>query len=252
MRNLCLPTSSAAGGDSLPANHWCQAAELQAWKEKIESGDCNARTTFHISVNCLHHTACLAKKPGLLSVEGACSNFVRLARAMKSTRFQERFSKACETLARTMKRRVVPCLPSRVDSWLRKFQPFRELAFGGMDEGSRSLCLCIFNSPWFEDDGVHINCSSSASDWCHWCGPGCCSDEEQFRVKLRVALRAMLQSFPSVPLLYRWKHFEPCLQYIIRGMMVQRVLVFCLNQCTSKENAAELEALDEDSPDLSF
>lgn len=237
------------GGDSLPANHWCQSAELQAWKGLIAKNDLNARTTFHISVNCLHHTACLSKKPGLLSVEGVCSNFVRLARAMKSTRFQERFESAIEVLTSKMVRRVVPFLPSVVRSWQNEFQVFREMVLAGMSPEDRDLCLTVFNSPWFED-GVPLDCSTSA--WCHYCAPGCCSDEKNFKIRVREALRVLLQSFPSIPLLYRWKGFEPCLQYIIRGTMVHKVLQYCLMGCASTDNQNKLEALDEDSPDLSF
>ncbi|CAK9011713.1 HMG box domain-containing protein [Durusdinium trenchii] len=237
-------------GDSLPANFVCQAEELMQWRQLIQENDANARSTFHIGFSCLHHSACLSKKPALLSVDGVCSNFVRLTRAMKSTRFQERFSTAVDTLANKLVRRTVPCVPPMVQEWLDEFQNFRSMALAGIPRGDQSVCLQIFNNIWFQD-GV-VNDCSFAHTWCHWCGPGCCSDEIEFRARAKQALRALLQVFPDVPLLYRWKHFEPCLQYVIRGSMCHRVLQYCLLACSSPDNQAKLEALDQDSPDLSF
>lgn len=220
------------------------------WRQLIQENDANARSTFHIGFSCLHHSACLSKKPALLSVDGVCSNFVRLTRAMKSTRFQERFSTAVDTLANKLVRRTVPCVPPMVQEWLDEFQNFRSMALAGIPRGDQSVCLQIFNNIWFQD-GV-VNDCSFAHTWCHWCGPGCCSDEIEFRARAKQALRALLQVFPDVPLLYRWKHFEPCLQYVIRGSMCHRVLQYCLLACSSPDNQAKLEALDQDSPDLSF
>ena len=66
------------------------------------------------------------------------------------------------------------------------------------------------------------------------------------------ALRVLLQIFPDIPLLYRWKGWEPCLFYCIRGCVVHGFLQFALTHSANVDTVNKLESLDEDSPDMSF
>ena len=235
------------GGDSLPANHLCQATELQAWQQLCNHGDVNARTTCHMTFNCLHHGACLAKKPGLLGIGSLCSTLVRMARAMRSMKFQERFNASLDYLASRVVRQEVPVLPSFVSEWKNTYSSVCNLILHGMSEEGKRLCLEMFNEPWFPAR------ESESASWTHYCAPGCCSDQQDCVVRAREALRELLQVFPDIPLLYRWKHWEPCLHYAMRGTMIYRFLPVALaRSANSKLEEAQVAEMDEDSPDLSF
>lgn len=235
------------GGVSLPANHLCQATELQAWQQLCNHGDVNARTTCHMTFNCLHHGACLAKKPGLLGIGSLCSTLVRMARAMRSTKFQERFNASLDYLASRVVRQEVPVLPSFVSGWKNTYSSVCNLILRGMSEEGKRLCLEMFNEPWFPAR------ESESASWTHYCAPGCCSDQQDCVVRAREALRELLQVFPDIPLLYRWKHWEPCLHYAMRGTMIYRFLPVALaRSANSKLEEAQVAEMDEDSPDLSF
>ena len=247
------------GGDNLPANHVCQAEELRDWGRMAAKGDSNAQTTLHVQWNCLHHSACLAKKPGLLSVGNLCSTLVRMARAMRSTKFQETFKNNVDLLAQNMVRRVVPELPSFVNDWLAEYNTFRDLVFsigGAMSADGKKLCGQMFNDPWFMGEMNSPSCMDNGT-WVHWCPPGCCASESDAYKRGREALRELLEVFCDVPLLYRWKHWEPCLGYVLRGTLIYTFLLFALSRTASqtnqnKLNQDQIQDLDEDSPDLSF
>ena len=234
----------------MPANHCCQAMELQEWGNLMQKGDQNAATTFHLPFSCLHHASCLAKKPGLLGIEGLCSTLVRLARAMKSSKFQSVFDDNVQYLASRMCRREVPSLPSVIGDWLEERQTFRNMVFSGLREEDHKLCMQIFNDIWI--NGNERSLFRKGGTWTHWCPPGCCASELESRSRGKQALRVLLQIFPDIPLLYRWKGWEPCLFYCIRGCVVHGFLQFALTHSANVDTVNKLESLDEDSPDMSF
>lgn len=233
--------------DALPTNHMVHAMSLHDWHRKCREGDFNAATTLHIMHTCLHHAACLAKKPGLLSVPNLCSNMVRLTRAMKSGKFQDNFDKALNAIAQGMDRRVVCELPGYVVKWWEEEGDTVRVALEGLKQESQDLILSVFNDPWRFDHRTWPR-----GKFVHWCSTGCCASSSDAEAKAREALRLLLQQFPAVPLLYRWKHWEPALHWAIRGTMCNGVLQFALSMCADESSVAKFADLDPDSPDLSF
>ena len=120
-----------------------------------------------------------------------------------------------------------------------------KLYMTGLDDASQALILEMFNDTWLYEPGRH-------AQWVHWRAPKCCESDEECVRKAREALRRLLQHFPAVPLLYRWKHWEPALFFAIRGTMLNGVLQFALYQCASSQNIAKMADLDPDNPDLSL
>ena len=57
----------------------------------------------------------------------------------------------------------------------------------------------------------------------HWCGPGCCSSESHCQDRFKEAIDIALGSFPDIPLLYRWKAFEPAANYALRGCLLHQI-----------------------------
>jgi len=233
--------------DALPTNHLVQAMSMQDWRRKAAAGDFNAATTLHVMFTCMHHAACLAKKPGLLSVPNLCSNMVRLTRAMKSSKFQDNFEKALAGIAERIDRRVVPELPSSVKTWWENNGALVKMALSGLPPESQEIILAVFNDPWrFDPNTWRDGC------FVHWCTAGCCPSAAEAKVKTREALRRLCEDYPAIPLLYRWKHWEPALNWAIRGTFCNGVLQYALSMCSDESSVAKFADLDPDSPDLSF
>ena len=233
--------------DALPTNHLVQALSLQDWRQKASCGDFNAATTMHIMFTCAHHAACLAKKPGLLSVPNLCSNMVRLTRAIKSSKFQDNFIASLDFVADSADRRIVSELPHHVKRWWNENSGIVRLCLQGLSEDNQETILSVFNDPWcFRPDAWR------SSRVVHWCAAGCCPSPAEARKKIREALRLLLEQYPSIPLLYRWKHWEPALNWAIRGTLCNGVLQLALSMCTDQNSMSKVADLDPDSPDLSF
>jgi hypothetical protein len=111
------------------------------------------------------------------------------------------------------------------------------------------LVLCICNHPWSECDAVKDPTASVV----HWCTVGCCVDIFDTQQKLRKVLWLLFGSFPAVPLLYRWKNFDPCAVWTLRGIAVNNFLIVLMRICSDDvEEQGHLDMLDEDDPDQSF
>ncbi|CAE7719587.1 unnamed protein product, partial [Symbiodinium sp. CCMP2456] len=231
-------------GDALPANHVCQAAEHVRWHQRRNEGDINASTTLQTECNCLHHQTALALKPGLLSVDGLCSGMVRMTRAMRATKFQSLFQEGLDILAQSVERRVVQQLPSGIQQIQAKQQGLLGILGHELSEDERKLILSTFNSSW--DDEVE-----TSGKWVHWCN-GCCGTPQDCVSRSRECLRLLFEKFPQVPLLYRWKGWGPCQNYVTRGVFIHNMLAFLIRRCCSKhsQSAADQQAMDEDAPDL--
>ena len=96
--------------DSLQANMTVLGAEQHAWEQKRQAGDHLALGTAELNIACFQHQCCLAKKPGILAVEGLASGLVRMAHCMRASTFSQRFEKFRSSLESRIERRCVPCL----------------------------------------------------------------------------------------------------------------------------------------------
>ena len=73
-------------------------------------------------------------------------------------------------------------------------------------------------------------------------------------MKTREALKATVGKFFDVPLLYRWKHFDPAAQFTLRNLLIHQILMVVWEATMNKvfdEGAIDLAAfVDADSADL--
>ncbi|CAE7471490.1 unnamed protein product, partial [Symbiodinium microadriaticum] len=232
-------------GDALPANHVVQAAEHIEWHEKRLAGDRNAATTLQTELNCLHHQAALALKPGLLSIPNLCSAMVRMTRAMRATKFQSLFQEGLEKIAQNVDRRLVGVLPASVAALQDNHRSLLDILGLDLKSEEKELILTMFNSSWDDDFAERGN-----GQWVHWCC-GCCPNRLACIDRTREAVRLLFQAFPQVPLLYRWKGWGPVQNYVTRGIFIHNFLAFLIAGCYGKALDQITANLDEDSPDLS-
>eukprot|EP00435_Cladocopium_sp_Y103_P045894 s714_g13.t1 len=243
--NHPTPLGISLGTDALPANHCVLAAEHAGWSDLRNQGDANALATLQYETNCLHHQASLAKKPGLLQIDGLCSSMVRFARAMRSSKFQVHFSAGLDFISKQVDRRVVPVLPATVLEWQTKNKWVCQLLATGLDEKNTELLLKMFNGNWRDS-------FEESASWTHYCC-GCCANHEETVLQARECLRNIFEYFPQIPLLYRWKGWESIQGYVGFGILLHNFLPFLVKQCVgSSQKVYDLLEQDVDSADFSI
>ena len=96
-----------------------------------------------------------------------------------------------------------------------------------VDQNRAVLNLC--SSDLQNSDGQELILSMLNNDWgcplnngslLHFCNPNCCKTKEDFQFKMRQALEVAFGNIFETPLLYRWKHIDSALAYVIRGLSI--------------------------------
>ena len=213
------------------------------------AGEANAQTTLQTELNCLHHQAALALKPGLLSIPNLCSAMVRMTRAMRATKFQSLFQEGLDKLAYAVERRVVANLPDSIAAMQERHQVLLDILGHDLQAEEKQLILSMFNSSWDDEVGQGHSCR-----WVHWCA-GCCTSQQVCVERTQEALRLLFAKFPQVPLLYRWKGWGAVQNFCTRGVFIHNFLAFLIKGCCNKGLAGRADDLlgqDEDSPDMSY
>ncbi len=233
------------GTDSLPTNIAVAALEQKAFLDRhLET---TGMTLLHCF--CMHHQCCLIKKPLILKLPGLATGLVRMAHAAQSSLFLQRLDKALDVVAAHVVRHQVISLPDSVQHTISKNKQKLEVCAGNMSEEDQQLLLRMFNGNWNErfHEGTHIH---------HYCEVGCCQSEEDCKRKVAKALKACSGRFFEVPLLYRWKYFEPAVMFTFRNMIFHNLLFYIWSCGMSDKSddvlheAATLAAMDEDSADV--
>lgn len=236
-----------SGADALSANHCVQAAEHEGWQRRRQSGCQNGASTLQIELNCMHHQGSLAKKPALLAIDGLCSSMVRFARAMRSSKFQDQFKTGLDDIASRVDRRVVVTLPDSSKAWKEENRFLCDLVCNHLNESDRASIVNMFNGHWADS-------FENTYSWVHFCD-GCCLSREDAVRRARECLRILFERFPQVPLLYRWKGWEPCQNYVAIGVLLHGFLQYLVKLCCDPKNAEKIHSLleqDEDHADFSY
>ncbi|CAK8986134.1 unnamed protein product [Durusdinium trenchii] len=166
-----------------------------------------------------------------------------MAHSQHTTKFQTRLETFFDSISGSVNRRVVAQMPDVALGGQEINRKTLNLCTTGWEERDREAVLNFFNDDWTRvlDTGLSIT---------HWCLPGCCNDQHECVSKCKQNLELLLGKAPDVPLLYRWKHFEPCLEYSFRGLAVHQIfahaLCFILGADANEEFSAALEFDDAD------
>ena len=129
---------------------------------------------------------------------------------MRSTKFQDIFNLGLDPVASCVDRRVVVEIPQSSVGFMAANKILCELMGHNLNHDQTLIeeIVSMFNSDWrvpFASDNT----------WLHYCN-GRCTDRAHCIQKARELLRRVYQRFPQVPLLYRWKGWEECLDYVLR------------------------------------
>ena len=205
------------GTDALQANVVQSAAEQRGWLERRARDDEIAVKLLELNVFCVHHQASLARKPSILSIDNVATALVRMTHSQHTTKFQSRFEAFLDRVAANVDRRLVGQIPSLVAANMENNRRILDMCSSELDVEERERIVNFFNHSWNDAmDGFRV---------IHWCSGGCCADQAACVAKCKAALETLIGRVPDVPLLYRWKHFEPCVEYAFRGIAVHRLLI---------------------------
>lgn len=190
-----------------------------------------------------------SKELSCFAVHLHCSaaGLVRMAHASRSSLFRHRLDYAIDAMADLVVRHEVVELPSKVQRW--KNSNARKIAVCSCDlsEEQVDLILSVLNDDW----AVDLN--QRGRQLHHYCLPGCCASSVETRAKVRKALKCTIGSFFDVPLIYRWKHFDPATHFTLRNLLIHGLLRFVWEASMSSmfdEGVDLTEYIDEDSADL--
>lgn len=218
------------------------AAEQKEWMRRKASGDALAQRVLELNIFCAHHQASLARKPSILSIDSLATSLVRMTHSQRTAKFQSRFESFLDKVAASVDRRIVGQHPALVVESMESNRRTLKLCSSQLDEAQCEEIVNFFNHSWQMDldDFTAI----------HWCTPGCCADQEATVRKCKKVLEIMIGRMPETPLLYRWKFFEPCLEYALRGLVIHRILAHAFAFVLGKEDSQSDETLDEDDANL--
>lgn len=227
--------------DALTTNVAQAGMEQEEWL----ANHAGAETVGVMTVYCLHHQGCLAQKPVILQIPQVATGLVRMGHAIHASLFRERLEAALEILASKTVRRVVDDLPGHVEEWKEANSVTLETC--SSDIANKSFILTMLNDCWEEP---------LDQDWklTHYCTTGCCFSNERCIAKMRQCLAQVFGGLFPLPLLYRWKHFGGACEFVVRGLSIHNMLPklwqFCLSSKAEELSKLDLQAMDEDSPDI--
>ena len=171
-----------------------------------------------------------------------------MANAFRGTLFRQRLDNVLASYARTATRHQVASLPVSIEGDITSNAKLLRECSLGLTEEQIALTLQMINTDWSQplDHGEPLH---------HFCEPGCCGTEREFRARMRLVLDGLFAHLFACPLLYRWKNFDEACTWVARGMVIRGLLKQVWGLC--KQDAADslddlvaLQAMDEDNPDM--
>ena len=170
------------------------------------------------------------------------------AHASKSSLFLQRLEVAIDSIAESVIRHTVVELPKKVLDWKQANSHKLDICSGYVSDETRNMIVEMLNDDWtisVKDRGGKLH---------HYCPPGCCESMKACQIKMKSALKGTVGSFFDVPLLYRWKHFDPAVQFTLRNLVIHGLLIMVWEATMNKsfdDGDIDLAAyIDADSADM--
>lgn len=222
------------------------AAEQSTWQGLRERQDALAQKLLEVNVFCAHRQASLARKPSILGISNLATALVRMAHTIHTTKFQSKMEQFLDRVAASVDRRIVGQLPPIVAQHKKNNARLLDQCRAGLKSEDCAEILSFLNDRRGESmDGFQLT---------HWCCGDCCADDAMSVRRCKHVLEMLVGHAPETPLLYRWKFFEPAVEFAFRGITVHRLLVhllgFVLGKSDSDDTAENDELLDIDNADL--
>ena len=233
-------------GDSLKANTAAFKDVRRAFEQQRQRQGHQDQCLLALQMKCSIHQLGLTRKPAVLMIPGFWSNLVRFAHLMEGFSFRRSLASALIAVIKGSFMRIESSeAPRNFAAWRLQADQLKQQFCSRSP--SRLLALekmCEF----FNGDFL-------SSNTLHWCfrndqGELCCQNRAEALAKgLKLAVGFFMQNF-SVPLLYRWKHYDEAASYIKAGCLIHALLPRALANLKTTATHDDLIELVE-QPDLS-
>ena len=210
-------------GDSLRANDKAFALEKARLVKKRE-----AEPSYHrnlaLKLRCMIHQVALIRKPVVLLIPRFWSTLVRISHLYETTSFRKQMATAltqviCSSFVNIQSMEY----PPNMATWQARAKQL-EACYLGKSKKRRKLlsdCLKFCNGDLTQHPVVHY-CSFDSK------GQPCCSTEEESLAKCLQLLVPFFSAGFSVPLLYKFKHFDEAAGFMQVGCFLHGLLVRAL------------------------
>lgn len=215
-------------GDSIGTNH---AVYKHVRRSLVSERGRSSGIKVCIFVRCSIHQYSLVRRAVVDKFDAYWSNLVRLAHLFESSAFKKRFRAALNhvLLEKFDFVKLVGPMPENARRWQEVRANFLREFAAGVHPAKIAALLMIDNGDMTSDRFVHI-CL------------GCCDSKmAAFEKMYAVLLAVLIRGYP-VPLLYRWKHYEPAKGYLARGLGLHNVLRQVMD-CMKSGKSAYIEDL---------
>lgn len=203
-------------GDALKANESAFQAECRRILENRKTLGNHVAIRFR----CAIHQVCLVRKPVVLWIPRLWSTVVRLSHLYETLSFRRLFARALgRILATSFAHFQVPRLPDTTGQWKKT----RESLMLSFQSSSKLRKRAFMNCLEFFNGDLSSQCVM------HYCTPGedgeyCCTNYTDALQKcMKLIVPFLAKGFP-VPLLYRFKHYDEAISFIVFGTTLHALL----------------------------
>ena len=228
------PTPQAAwktfvfAGDALKANEAAFRAEC------LELFQSNKEKQLAIRFRCAIHQICLIRKPVVLSVPKLWSTVVRLSHLFETMSFRKSLARALTNyVSKNFVYLQVTKLPEESCQWQKTHQRLRASVQCSSKLLKKTFHACLdFLNGDLSSDCVFHYCIQKQD------GKPCCNGYADSLMKcLKLIIPSLSRGYP-VPLLYRFKHYDEAISYIVFGTTLHGLLAKALGAMDFGKDAA--------------
>jgi hypothetical protein len=184
--------------------------------------------------HCQLHAISLVRRPLVLSLPGFWSSLVRFAHLCHNLTWKRKLLRAiAHVVAQSHLRVPVEELPADCA----KFKIQVEGVFSAIPTRPREkkavqkYLSCMNGDP-------------SSTSMVHFCKPGCHATDSDSLADMITAVLLLFSSSYDVPLLARWKHYDPAIHYVVKGICLHCILPRALSFMTSGQKSSKGSAVD--------
>ena len=89
-----------------------------------------------------------------------------------------------------------------------------------------------------------MNGDPSSTSMVHFCKPGCHATDSDSLADMITAVLSLFAPTYDVPLLARWKHYDPAIHYLVKGICLHCILPRALCFMTSGQKSSKASSVD--------
>ena len=187
---------------------------------------------FFFHMHCLLHVVSLIRKPLVLGLPGFWTSLVRFSHLSRNFSWRRKFLTAlAHVITQSFQCVFVPQLPQEVLDWQARMHNI--LHSNISIDGKRKIAM-------FSKLLTLDNSCPDSEIITHYCIPSCRHCVNSALTETLLAYLSLFASFFDVPLLARWKHYGPAIDYVRRGFALHNLLPRVLKQMSRGSSSCDM------------